>query len=242
MSAAIAMAFRRSPRRRGRQCRGAPRGGQRVVAAGADADEPVLGLQHVAGAGQHQRRLGVGHRHHGFEPAQVAVGAPVLGELDAGAHQLARILLELALEPLEQGEGVGGGAGEAGDDLAAAEAAHLARIGLDDGLAEADLAVAGDGDRPPLRTARMVVPCHGFQADVPLVVDRGRLALDVFTPAPMYAGRRRRSRAGHFSAPAGGRPGEILVEGQPYRFEMPGSACSCARRQWNARPMRRRSR
>ncbi len=56
----------------------------------------------------------------------------------------AGILLELGLEPLEQGEGVGGGAGEAADHVALAEAAHLAGIGLDDGLADRDLTVAAD--------------------------------------------------------------------------------------------------
>ena len=98
------------------------RRGERVVAARADADEPVLGLQHVAGAGQDQRDALVGDRHHRLEPAQIAVGAPILGELDAGARQLPGILLELGFEPLEQGEGVGGGAGKAGDDLAAGRA------------------------------------------------------------------------------------------------------------------------
>ena len=86
----------------------------------------------------------VGHQHHRLQPAQIAVGAPVLGELHAGAGELAGILLELGLEPLEQREGVGGGAGETGDDVALAEPAHLARIALDDGLAQADLAVAAD--------------------------------------------------------------------------------------------------
>ena len=76
--------------------------------------------------------------------AEIAVGAPVLGELDAGALQLIGEALELGLQPLEQGEGVGGGAGEAGDDIAAADAAHLLGVALDDGLAEGDLAVAGD--------------------------------------------------------------------------------------------------
>ena len=122
------------------------RRGQRVIAARADADEPVLRLQHVAGAGEDQRDVLVGDRHHRLEPAQIAVGAPVLGELDAGARELARMLLELGLQPLEQGEGVGGGAGEAGDDLAVAQPAHLAGVGLDDGLAHRDLAVAGDDD------------------------------------------------------------------------------------------------
>ncbi len=70
----------------------------------------------------------VGDQHHRLEPAQIAVGAPVLGELDAGPRQLAGILLELALEPLEQREGVGGGAGKAGDDAALAERAHLLGI------------------------------------------------------------------------------------------------------------------
>ena len=69
--------------------------------------------------------VAVGHGHHRLQPAQIAVGAPVLGELDAGAGELARVPLELGLQPLEQGEGVGGAAGEAGEDVAAAEPAHL---------------------------------------------------------------------------------------------------------------------
>ena len=89
-------------------------------------DDAVVGLEHVAGAGQHQRVRLVGDDHHRLEPAQIAVGAPVLGELDGGAHQLVGILLELGFEPLEQGEGIGGGAGEAGDHLAAGEPADLA--------------------------------------------------------------------------------------------------------------------
>src|SRR5690606_20226664 len=68
------------------------------------------------------------------------------------------VLLELGLEQLEEGEGVGGGAGEAGQDLAvAAEAAHLARVGLHHRVAEGHLAVAGDGDAALRRTETMVV-------------------------------------------------------------------------------------
>jgi hypothetical protein len=59
------------------------RGGLRVGAARADGDDAVLGLEHVAVAGDDQRMLAVGHRQHGLEPAQHAVGAPVLGQLDA---------------------------------------------------------------------------------------------------------------------------------------------------------------
>ena len=93
------------------------RRGLRVGAAGADRDDAVLGLEHVAVAGDDQRGVAVGHREHRLEPAQHAVGAPVLGQLDRGAHQVALVLLELGLEALEQREGVGGGAGEAGQHL-----------------------------------------------------------------------------------------------------------------------------
>ena len=88
----------------------------------------------------------VGDDQHRLEAAQIAVGAPVLGQFDASARELAGILLELGLEPFEQGEGVGGRAGEAGDDVALGEAANLARVGFDDRLAHADLAVAADDD------------------------------------------------------------------------------------------------
>ena len=128
-------------------------GGEREAAAGADADEAVLRLQHVAGAREHEADLLVGDRHHGLEPAQVAIGAPVLGQLDAGARELVRMLLELGLQPLEEGEGVGGGAGETGDHVALADAAHLLGVGLDDGVTQGYLAVAGHHDLRALADA-----------------------------------------------------------------------------------------
>ena len=63
---------------------------------------------------------------------------------DTKAGELALMLLQLLLQPLEQGEGVGGGAGEACDHRAVAEPAHLARIVLDNGLAKGHLSVAGN--------------------------------------------------------------------------------------------------
>ena len=57
--------------------------------------------------------------------------------------------LQLGLQPFQQGEGVGGGAREAGEHRAAgADAAHLAGVALHHGLAERDLAVAGHRDLP----------------------------------------------------------------------------------------------
>ena len=103
-----------------------------------------LGLQHVAGPGEHKRHLGVGHQHHGLEAAQVAVGAPVLGELDAGTHQLAGKLFELGFESFKQREGVGGGSREAGDHVALGEPPNLLGVRLHHGLAEAHLSVAAD--------------------------------------------------------------------------------------------------
>ena len=103
-----------------------------------------LRFQHIAGAGQNKGRLGVGDQHHRLEPAQIAIGAPILGKLDAGAHELARILFELHLKPLEQREGVGGGASETADHIAFGEPPHFFRVALDDGLADRHLAIAAD--------------------------------------------------------------------------------------------------
>ena len=143
---------------------------------------PALRLQHVAGAGEHQRHLLVGDDHHGFQPAQVAVGAPVLGELNRRARELAGILLELGLQPLEQGEGVGGGAGKAADHVAFAELAHLFGISLDNGLADRDLAVAADGDQSRL-CGQSRSSCHARKL--------GRIALLNSLVGVMYILRQR---------------------------------------------------
>ena len=55
------------------------------------------------------------------------------------------MLLELLFQPLEQGERIGGCAGETADHLAIlAQPADLAGIGLHHRIAHADLTVAGD--------------------------------------------------------------------------------------------------
>src|SRR4029077_19352414 len=75
---------------------------------------------------------------------QIAVSAPILGEFDRGAGQLAGILLKLAFQPLEKGERVGGRTGKAADDIALAEFTDLFGVGFDHGLADRNLAVAAD--------------------------------------------------------------------------------------------------
>src|SRR5437879_12089487 len=81
-----------------------------------------------------------------LEAPEHAVGAPVLRELDRGWRQIRRIALELLLEFLEQREGISRRAREAGEDLPAAQRAHLVGVGFHDGLTDRDLAVTADGD------------------------------------------------------------------------------------------------
>ena len=117
-----------------------------VRAAAADGDQAMFRFQHIAVAGDDQRAFLVGHRQHRFQPAQDAVGAPVLGQFHGGAQQMALVLFQLGFETLEQGEGVRRAAGESGQNLVVVDAAHLARVGLDHDIAEGDLAVAAEGD------------------------------------------------------------------------------------------------
>src|SRR5688572_14174676 len=119
--------------------------GLRVRAAGADAEKIVLGLDDVAGARDQQRVFLVGDDKERLEPAQHAVRAPILRELDRRAHEIT-VLRELGLEELEQRERVGGAAREPGDDLAVVEATHLACVALHDLVAERDLPVPAHRD------------------------------------------------------------------------------------------------
>ena len=124
----------------------AARGGEGEVATRANRRHVMFGLQHITGAGDHVKLLAVSDDQHRFELLQIFVGAPVLGQFDRGTLQLARRGLKLAFQPLQQGEGIGGGPGKARDHVIAArrEAADLAGGALDHGLAEADLTVTGD--------------------------------------------------------------------------------------------------
>ena len=56
------------------------------------------------------------------------------------------VLLEFRFEAAEEGEGVGGGTGESGQDFVLIEAANFLGSVLDYGLAQGDLAVSGHDD------------------------------------------------------------------------------------------------
>src|SRR3982751_3654458 len=88
--------------------------------------------------------LPIGNRQHRFEPAQDAIGAPVLGELDRRAHEVALVLVELRLEALEQRKGVGRAASKACEDAVLVEPADLLGTALDDYVAKRDLSVAAE--------------------------------------------------------------------------------------------------
>ena len=93
----------------------------------------------------HQQMVAVGGDQHRLQAAQDAVHAPVLGQLGRGARHVALEVLQLGLEALQQGEGVGRRAGEAGQHLAAVQPADLVGVALHDHVAERHLAVAADG-------------------------------------------------------------------------------------------------
>src|SRR2546422_5666999 len=97
---------------------------------------PVAGVEGGA--------LAVGARQHRLQPPQDAVGAPVLGELDRRAHQVALVLVELAFEALEQRKGVRRAAGESGEDAVLVQAPDFLRAAFDDDVAEGHLAVAAE--------------------------------------------------------------------------------------------------
>src|SRR3546814_1652282 len=98
------------------------------MAARSDRRDPRHRFEHVAVAGEDQGGVLVRNDHQRFEVAQIYVGAPILGEFDRGAHQMALMAFELGLQPFEKREGVGGGAGEPRSEEHTSELQSLMRI------------------------------------------------------------------------------------------------------------------
>jgi len=122
-------------------------GGEGVAAAGADGGDEGTGngvrFNDVTVAGEYEDTLGIGDDEESLQLAEKLVGAPLLGEFDGGAVELAVELFELGLKAGEEGESVGGGASESGEDFVVVEAAELACGVLHDGATEGDLAIGG---------------------------------------------------------------------------------------------------
>src|ERR1051326_1742661 len=127
------------PRRELRVLEQSPRRAQRVRSTGTDGGHAFIRFDYVAGAGDQKCLLFVARQQQGLKVAQRLVGAPLLGQLDAAASEVAVVLLQLGLEAAEEREGVGGRSGEAGNHLVLVEAADLARAVLDDAVTERDL-------------------------------------------------------------------------------------------------------
>ena len=118
-------------------------GGLGVGASAADCGYAAIGLDHIALSAEQKGLLFVADQEQRFQVAQIFIGAPVFGEFNCAAAEIAVVLLQLRFEAAEKGEGVGGGAGESGEDFVVVEAADFFRGVFDDGLAESDLSVAG---------------------------------------------------------------------------------------------------
>ena len=114
--------------------------------AGADGNQIIFRLNHIAIAGNNQRGFTVGHGKQGFEFAQNTVAAPVFGQFHCGAGEVALMLFKLGFKAFKQSEGVGGTPGKTGDHFIVVEASHFARIALHDGIAKTDLAVAANNN------------------------------------------------------------------------------------------------
>src|SRR5262249_59373673 len=121
-------------------------GGGGVGAAGADGRDAVGRLDDVSGAADQEQVVRVHGDQHRLQAAQGPVGAPVLGQLRGGPRDAALEVLQLGLEPLQEGEGVGRGAGEAAQHLAVVQPADLVGVAFHDDVAQGHLAVAADGD------------------------------------------------------------------------------------------------
>ena len=106
-------------------------GGLGERASGANGGDAGVGLDHISLAAEEEGGFFVGDDEQGFEVAEEFVGTPVFGELDGGASQVAVVLLEFGLEAAEEGEGVGGRAGESGEDFVLVQAADFLGAVLD---------------------------------------------------------------------------------------------------------------
>src|ERR1700688_950071 len=75
-----------------------------------------------------------------------AILAPFFGQLDRGLLQVAGMFLKLAFEPFEQSNGIGGRAGETGNNFIVVESACFAGSMFHDVIAHGYLAIGDEHD------------------------------------------------------------------------------------------------
>ena len=134
----------------------------RAAASAKRPPEPIAAtpssrLNHVSVAREDQRALPSATTRSASSRRKQLIGAPVLGQLHRRARQVPGVLLELALEPLEERERVGGGPRESGDDAPVAEAPQLLGPVLHHRLSSVTWPSAAITVVPPRRTHSTVV-------------------------------------------------------------------------------------
>src|SRR5919106_3458232 len=127
-----------------------PRGRQRKSPTRADADDPIVGLDDISCARYNKRVLEVRHGKQGFEAAQDAVCAPILGQFDRSTGQIPSILLEFCLKLGKERKGIRGSSCKAGEDLIMMDATDFAGPVLEHHIVKADLSIPGHGHFPTM--------------------------------------------------------------------------------------------
>src|SRR5260370_10280934 len=117
-------------------------GSQSVRPPAADRGHAAVRLDHVAGAADQKSEIRVRDEQQRFKMAQGLVGAPLFGQLDGGASQIAVVLLQLALKAREERQRIGRRTGKAGENLVVVKATDLFRRVLDHTFAQSDLAIS----------------------------------------------------------------------------------------------------
>ena len=124
-----------------------------IGSAGTDSHNALFGFNDVSGAGQDERRRCVGYCQQGLESTQHTIGAPILGELHSRSREVALMLLQFGLEPLEQGKRIGGSAGKARDHLIVIKPPDFAGVAFHAGIAQCHLTVSTNDDA--------IIPTYG---------------------------------------------------------------------------------
>src|SRR6202166_5399737 len=108
-------------------------------ASGANGGDAGIGLDYVSLSAEQEGRILVRNQKQRFQVAQEFVGAPIFGEFDGGAADVAVILLQFRLETAEEGKSVSRRAGKSSQNFVLIEAAKLLRPVLEYRLAHRDL-------------------------------------------------------------------------------------------------------
>jgi hypothetical protein len=147
-----------------------------VRGAGANRRDAIVRFDHISFARKHQDRFAIPDDELRFQAAQVAIGTPLLRQLDRRPPQVAIGAFQLRLELGEERQRIGDRSGKPGQNRAISQRADLACPMLEHDIANGYLPIAGHGDdavpahaqdgravnRLSIRTRGVspVMPCH----------------------------------------------------------------------------------